>query len=241
MQLFPSSHCLSDSVVKDIISQIRPFSMVTDLGIDASVRAVVASIVDEKPGVIAECGVWKGGCSIAILLAQRAVFGKVVKPIYLLDSFEGLPDVDAVDGPLAQDYQANRHTEENHNNCIALIDEVEAALRSFGFGEGDYHLIKGWYDQTVPTFADAVKKDGLAVLRLDCDWYASVMVCLNNLEPIVVSGGAVIIDDYYSWDGCAVALHEYLGVNKLPYRLRTTGSMMGVCFEKKHRESMNEL
>jgi len=48
------------------------------------------------------------------------------------------------------------------------------------------------------------------LLRLDSDWYESTKQCLENLFDLVVDGGLVIIDDYYVWDGCARAVHDFL-------------------------------
>jgi hypothetical protein len=47
-------------------------------------------------------------------------------------------------------------------------------------------IIKGWFSETLSTY------DGgpIAILRLDGDFYASVMDSLVNLWPHVVTGGA---------------------------------------------------
>lgn len=241
MPLVTDDQTLSSAQIQDLIKTVRPYSMVTDLALATALRAAMHVIKNNVPGVFVECGAWRGGVGIGMLLAQKMAFGKVLRPVYLLDSFEGLPDVKPVDGPMAQNYQENRFTPENHFNCAASIEEVRANMQAFGFGEGDYALVKGWFDQTVPSFADQRTKEGIALLRLDCDWYDSVKVCLDHLEPLLAEGGVALIDDYYSWDGCAVALHEYMGRHKLPYRLRTLSAMMGVYYEKKCRESLSEL
>ena len=49
----------------------------------------------------------------------------------------------------------------------------------------------------------------IAILRLDGDWYASTMICLEYLYDRVVSGGFVIIDDYGCYDGCRKAVDEF--------------------------------
>ena len=69
-----------------------------------------------------------------------------------------------------------------------------------------FDCVKGWFSDTVPHHPN----QPIALLRLDGDWYDSTMVCLQNLYPKVVTGGIIIIDDYYSWDGCSKAVHDYL-------------------------------
>jgi O-methyltransferase len=70
-----------------------------------------------------------------------------------------------------------------------------------------FSLIKGWFDETIPTFKPP---EPIAVLRLDADWSESTLTCLKHLYPHVAPGGVVIIDDYWAWDGCARAVHEFV-------------------------------
>lgn len=78
---------------------------------EAAVRFTAEQAVDvierDVPGVLVECGVWRGGCSAAMLLAQQARYGEVRRRAYLLDSFEGLPPASERDGPLARQWQAD--------------------------------------------------------------------------------------------------------------------------------------
>ena len=60
----------------------------------------------------------------------------------------------------------------------------------------------------------------IALLQLDGDWYESTMVCLQNLFPLVVEDGLVIIDDYGTWDGCTKAVHAYLSEHDGPEAVR---------------------
>src|SRR5262249_59844808 len=54
--------------------------------------------------------------------------------------------------------------------------------------------------------------------------YASVRSCLDNLYDQVADGGFIVLDDYYSFEGCAIAIHEFLGERKLPHRIETVMS-----------------
>jgi O-methyltransferase len=40
------------------------------------------------------------------------------------------------------------------------------------------------------------------------------MVCFERFFPQVTTGGVIILDDYYTWDGCTKALHDYLSKNQ---------------------------
>lgn len=204
-----------------ILHAVRPLTMVSDIGIKFSMNAVVTAIRDEVPGEIVECGVWRGGCAIAMLLAQRREFKSVLRPVHLLDSFQGLPPAGERDGPAARAWQADVAGPSFHNNCRATADEVMDALEErFDFRVGrDAVLWPGWFRETLPHVLRTVHK--IAVLRIDCDWYAPTRECLDALLPLVSEGGTVIFDDYYAWDGAARAVHDHLSERDIPLRIRS--------------------
>ena len=59
------------------------------------------------------------------------------------------------------------------------------------------------------------KIEKIAILRLDGDWYESTKVALENLYDLVVSGGYIVIDDYYFWDGCKKAVNDFVSEKDL--------------------------
>lgn len=168
----------------------------------------LAELYRHVPGCVVECGVWRGGMSagLAEVLGDRAYV--------LFDSFEGLPAAKDIDGPTALAWQADKTSPGYHNNCSAERAWAERAMalspaRNVG-------LVQGWFDQTIPGYTPPAP---IAILRLDGDWYDSTMVCLTHLFPHVVPGGIVVLDDYYAWDGCARAVHDYLSEHKSTARL----------------------
>lgn len=224
---------LTEERFNRILAAVRPFTMVHESGIRFTVEQVVDLVRRGMPGVIVECGVWKGGCSIAMLLAQRDQFGRIEKPVYMLDSFEGLPPVTPRDGPLALQWKNGADPVNYLDNCKASLEELEKNLETLGFGADDYKILPGWFEDTLPRLAEKLKVRGIALLRLDGDWYDSTLVCLEHLMPLVSEGGIVIVDDYYSWDGCARAVHDYLSRQDLPYRIRSLFNGYGAYFIKK--------
>jgi O-methyltransferase len=212
---------LSPEQVGFILEQVKPFTMVPPAGVQFTAERVLEVIAAQIPGVVVECGTWRGGCSIAMLLAQRLIFGEVRRPVYMFDSFEGLPPAKTADGPLALAWQKDEASPIYFDNCRAELDTVLQALASQEFHEGDYHIVKGWFADTLPVSRPTLAERGIALLRLDGDWYDSTMTCFDQLAPLVAEEGIVILDDYYAWDGCARATHDYLSRNDLPYRLRS--------------------
>jgi hypothetical protein len=169
-------------------------------------------------GCVVECGVWRGGMSAAmaeVLGPQRAY--------YLFDSFEGLPPAKDIDGVAALAWQQNTTSPLYFDNCRAEMSFAQEAMKLSHVK--DYHLFKGWFAETLPFFYPPTP---IAILRLDGDWYDSTFQCLTHLYHLVASGGVTIVDDYYTWDGCARAVHDFLSANKIPDRIRMSAA--GVCY-----------
>lgn len=161
-------------------------------------------------GCIVECGTWKGG----MIAGVAKMFGNNRK-YHLFDSFEGLPEAETVDGDRAIEYQKQIDSPDYHNNC--KVDE-SFVLKALGVaGINNFTINKGWFSDTLPIFKNT--NEQIAILRIDGDWFQSTMDCFNNLFDRVVDGGLIIIDDYYAWDGCTKAVHNFLSNNDIPDRI----------------------
>jgi O-methyltransferase len=169
-----------------------------------------------RAGCIVECGVWRGGMSAAIadVLTDRLHI--------LFDSFEGLPPAKDIDGRAALDYQNDKTSPVYFDNCRAESSFAEKAMKMSA--ARDFRLVQGWFSETLPRFASP---EPIALLRLDADWYESTMDALNSIYPQIMPGGLIIIDDYYAWDGCARAVHDYFSMHKTADRLR---EFQGICY-----------
>jgi len=175
-------------------------------------------------GCVVECGVWRGGMTagMARILGSRRAY-------FLFDSFAGLPPAQEVDGENALAWQSNTQAPGYHDNCTASPEFArQAMLRS---GATNFHLIEGWFNETLPKF---VPPEPIALLRLDADWYDSTMTCMESLFDRVTPGGLIILDDYYAWDGCGRALHDFLSKRSATERIQSHGS---VCFLEKKPKS----
>jgi len=171
----------------------------------------LCEIITSGEGAVVECGVWRGGMIAAI----SELLGSNSKEYHLFDSFEGLPLAKDIDGKEAIEWQNNKESPFYYDNCKAEKDLAEQAMRLAKCVNFQIH--KGWFDNNM---RNIIFKNGIDILRLDADWYESVMICLENLFPKINIGGALLIDDYYTWEGCSKAVHDYLSKYKLPYRIK---------------------
>lgn len=126
-----------------------------------------------------------------------------------------MPPAQDIDGPRAKAWQANTTSPNYADNCAAAESDAIRAMQLSAARE--FRTIKGWFNETLRKFTPP---EPIAVLRLDADWYDSTMCCLTHLFPHLADGGVVVFDDYYQWDGCAKAVHEYVAKRPEPIRLR---------------------
>jgi len=163
-----------------------------------------------QAGAVVECGVWRGGMSgaVAELLGPQ-------RDYYLFDSFEGLPEAQPIDGAAALAWQHDTSSPAYFDNCRAEMEHAGRAMRMSGAPR--VHIVKGWFADTLKSFPPGER---IAVLRLDGDWYESTMQCLTELYPRMCPNGLIIFDDYYAWDGCALAVHDYFSRMRLPCRMQ---------------------
>ena len=199
-------------------ARFRHFTMIPHQAYLANLR--LAEQVASVPGCVIECGVWRGGMIaglVKVLGSDRSYF--------LFDSFEGLPPAREVDGPAANRWQSNPQGETYYDNCNAGVEFADRAMRLSG--ARSFRLVKGWFSETLPSFTTP---EPVALLRLDSDWYDSTLLCLESLFDRVVPGGLIVIDDYFAWDGCSRAVHDFLSRRSATERIQT---FQGVCFIKK--------
>ena len=90
-----------------------------------------------------------------------------------------------------------------------------------GYPEQRLHFVPGLVEETIP----AQVPEGISLLRLDTDYYASTKHELTHLYPRIAAGGVLLIDDYGHWAGCKKAVDEYLASRDpvLLHRIDYTG------------------
>ena len=202
-----------DEADKDLYRQVGPYTMTTPPRVYALVRAVEYVVARGVPGAIVECGVWRGGSMMAAALTLLRL-GDQERELYLYDTFAGMPPPSEADttrsGVRAADLLA-QEDEDSHIWAIASLDDVRAAVLSTGYPERRIHFVEGLVEETLPAHVP----DGIAVLRLDTDWYESTKHELEHLYPRLAPGGVLILDDYGHWQGARRAVDEYLAEKEI--------------------------
>src|SRR5690606_7122063 len=120
---------------QELIRRVQPFTMTSVERLAALVNAVTHLVKAGVPADFAECGVWRGGSTMAAALTLLAL-GQADREIFLYDTFEGMtaPSENDVsyDGRAAE-AQLHGQPKEAPIWCYATVDEVRENLRSTGY------------------------------------------------------------------------------------------------------------
>ena len=173
-----------------------------------SLLAIALKNESLKDADIVECGTWRGGMS-----AGMVEVGGFNRDYYFFDSFEGLPPVKEIDGKAAKAYEDSLSTP----GCVASEEDFRQTMSMTGCPQEKIHTCKGFFENSFSGFSPPK----IAALRLDCDWYDSVLICLKKFWDHILPGGLILIDDYHGWEGCSKAVHEFLASRVAPESIRT--------------------
>ncbi len=199
-----------------IVQRCLPFTMGSPERLLATIDATEYVLARGVPGAFAECGVWRGGSVLAMILSLQAA-GVDDRDVFLFDTFEGMTaptaeDTSAFHAPAAEEWAAVG--EDEHDRAYGDLfsaetfgeGQVRRLLHATGYPPERIHLVRGPVEETLP----AAAPDGLALLRLDTDWYESTRHELEHLYPRLATGGVLIVDDYGHWEGARKAADEHL-------------------------------
>jgi hypothetical protein len=179
-------------------------------------RVVVHNKVSRIEGAIIETGCARGGSSIALSLCKD-----VKTPLFVYDVFSIIPAPSERDGADSM----SRYGDIISGNAAGvgdkiyygyeedLYEQVAQSFETYGVSieKNNIHLVKGLYQDTLQVSYP------VSLAHIDCDWYDSVMLCLEKIHPFMVPNGTFIIDDYFSYGGCKSAVDDFFKDKKNQY------------------------
>ncbi|MGZ3811443.1 MAG: TylF/MycF/NovP-related O-methyltransferase [Mucilaginibacter sp.] len=209
--------------------KVKDYTMTTSQRIVSLCNAVDYLTKNNIEGDIVECGVWRGGSTMAAidtLIRHQST----ARDIYLYDTFEGMPAPTEHDIKSGGASGVGMSAEELYKQskpddfvwCYSSLDEVKQNIGKLNYPAEKIHYIKGLVEDTIPQ----TMPRKIALLRLDTDFYESTKHELTYLFPLLVTGGVLIIDDYGDWEGARKAVDEFVGsenIKILLNRIDSTG------------------
>ena len=148
------------------------------------------------PGALAEAGVYRGGSAKVICKCKGQ------SPLYLFDTFEGLPKANqTMDGG----FQEGGFGDTSR-------DDVAQYLAEFP----EVHLYKGFFPDSAKGKEPETKT--YRFVHLDLDLYESTLNALGFFYPRMTPGGVIVSHDYncLGVPGVAKAFHEFFSTRPEP-------------------------
>jgi len=139
------------------------------------------------PGAVAEVGVYKGGTA---RLMARMLAG--ARPLFLFDTFEGMPETHA-----AHDFHKQGD----------FADTSLEQVRAYVGESASVSFFPGLFPGSAASLLDRT----FSLVHVDVDIYASVLACCEFFFPRMNPGGVMVFDDYglITCAGAKIALDEF--------------------------------
>jgi asparagine synthase (glutamine-hydrolysing) len=210
---------LSNRRACQIIRRVRRDKL-TYLGSSALIdlhNSIAALEREEKEGCIIEAGCALGGSALVMASSKGRT-----RPFYVYDLFGTIPPPSEHDGPdvheryqrIASGESVGIRGDKYYGYEENLFEKVKTTFYDYGLDLEDHnvHLIKGLFQEKL--FVD----EPVAFAHIDSDWYESVIICLQRIEPYLVKGGILVVDDYDRWSGCRKAVDEYFANRRAEFK-----------------------
>ena len=205
------------------IALVQPYTMSSVERILSAIRAAAYVVQNRVPGDVVECGVWKGGSSMAFAKSLLDA-GDTSRSIFLYDTYEGMTPPTQVDVDW-KNTPAVAGADEHWGYTQAGLAEVKNNLALVGYPPEKLVFVKGPVETTLPSQAP----QSISLLRLDTDWFESTKHEMVHLYPRLSSGGVLIIDDYGHYAGARRAVDEYFaerGIHPYMHRVDYTARVV---------------
>jgi len=154
-------------------------------------------------GDIVECGVFKGA-SLSRLIKFRDLFeNPFSKKIIAFDTFDEFPEAQYRSdvGKREQFIKEAGSKSIEKEQLVSILQHLNLYT--------NIELVKGNILKTVSEYKTKNPQLKISFLHIDVDLYEATHACLNELYPLVVRGGVVVLDDYGAFAGANKAIDEF--------------------------------
>ncbi|MFS2159065.1 TylF/MycF/NovP-related O-methyltransferase [Pseudomonas sp. Pseusp122] len=218
------------NVLKRVDSQYvadAPFVFANRIAVTAALsRIELFKMVQDIPGAIIECGVYKGNSlmlymQLSMILEPYAINRSIIG----FDTFSGFASIDAQEDP--SDINETMFSDTDESLIQDMIDANDLVRPVNRIPRCE--IIKGDIMETVPAFPKTRPDLVVAMLILDTDLYSSTKVALETFLPYMPKGAIVVLDEvaYRNFPGETSALREVLDLNKVELKRLPFDSCVG--------------
>ncbi|SUD68731.1 dTDP-6-deoxy-L-hexose 3-O-methyltransferase [Pseudomonas putida] len=204
-----------------------PFVFANRITVTAALsRMELFKMVQDVPGAIVECGVYKGNSlmlymHLSMILEPYAINRSIIG----FDTFQGFASIDKENDPT--DINETMFSDTDDSILQEMIDTNDLVRPVNRIPRCE--IVKGDILETVPAFVKTRPDLVVAMLILDTDLYASTKVALETFLPYMPKGAIVVLDEvaYRNFPGETAALRDVLDLNKVELKRLPFDSTVG--------------
>ncbi|MFC1828295.1 TylF/MycF/NovP-related O-methyltransferase [Thermodesulfobacteriota bacterium] len=173
-------------------------------------------MVQDIPGAIVECGVFKGASFVRFAMLRDILGSNFSKQMIGFDCFGEFPE-----SSLPSDQIHRQQLIDNAGDQSISTEQLRSVLKHKGI-DSFYDLIEGDIVKTIPEYVEKHPELRISLLNMDADLYDPSVTILEYLYPKIVKGGILLIDDYGFFPGETKAVDEFFAdkditINKFPF------------------------
>ena len=158
-------------------------------------------MVNEIPGCIVECGVFKGTSFSRFALIRDLLGSNFSARIIGFDVFSNnFPDTAYI-----QDKAQREHWINTAGSASIGKQQLEKILKDKGVN--NFELVAGDATQTIPDFCKKNQGLKISLLNLDIDFVEPTVVALEHLYSRVMPGGVILLDNYAGFGSSGLSYH----------------------------------
>ena len=220
---------LTPVFVQELAREIRSrnLSYLPDRKLSKLARIALTNERRGIPGQIVEADCALIGSSI-LLAATKSPRRRLT----VYDVFGMIPQPTEEDGPGVQ----QRYEDISNGRSNGTGSDVYSGYREDLFESLRNNLVLFGYpaEQNQVELVNRLVQETLSVdgsvslAHIDVDWYEPVLVCLQRIVPRLVSGGTIVIDDYFDWSGCRKAVDGYFSDKTAMFRFDDTAGSLAI-------------
>ncbi|MGE8408507.1 MAG: TylF/MycF/NovP-related O-methyltransferase [Pseudomonas sp.] len=204
-----------------------PFVFANRIAVTAALsRIELFKMVQDIPGAIVECGVYKGNSlmlymQLSMILEPYAINRSIIG----FDTFQGFASIDEKEDPADINESMFSDTDETLIQDMIEANDLIRPVNRIPRCE----IVKGDILETVPAFVKTRPDLVVAMLILDTDLYSSTKVALETFLPYMPKGAIVVLDEvaYRNFPGETAALRDVLDLNKIELKRLPFDSSVG--------------
>jgi len=163
------------------------------------------------PGDVVEVGVHKGGSLIRWLTYREMTGGRMSRNVTGFDTFGVFP---------VSEYKADetfRARFLNESGDALSREDLFQILKQKGL-DANVELVEGDACTQIPKWVEEHPDKRISLLHVDVDIYEPSLSALTHLAPLVVPGGAIVLDDFGKFPGETAAWEDFNSQRKWDLR-----------------------